>query len=182
MGREFVPTLDKLISACREAGVLVIYTAQMYGPNGTDRGRDEIYSEPVRRGEALVAGTPGVAIYDPIAPMDEDVIIEKHRYNAFFGTDLEIVLRGSDVETVIIAGVTTENCCATTARGAHARDYRVVFLTDVTGTSADPDQGFGEKSAQAIHEMACTIIGTNVGTLATSQEVLNSLGIPGANS
>ena len=58
----------------------------------------------------LVDGEPGIEIYPEIAPQGNDIVIKKHRYSAFYGTDLEIVLRGLGVDTVIITGVTTKNC------------------------------------------------------------------------
>ena len=67
-------------------------------------------------------------------------IIKKHRYSGFFGTDLDIILREWGIDTVIISGTTTENCCHATARDAMFRNYRVVFLSDVTATYDYPDQ------------------------------------------
>jgi nicotinamidase-related amidase len=58
-------------------------------------------------------------------------VIKKHRYSGFFGTDLDIILREWGIDTVIISGTTTENCCHATARDAMFRNYRVVFLSVV---------------------------------------------------
>jgi len=62
--------------------------------------------------------------------------VQKHRFSGFFGTDLDMILRGWGTDTVIISGATTENCCHATAhataRDALFRDYRVVFLSDAT--------------------------------------------------
>jgi ureidoacrylate peracid hydrolase len=70
----------------------------------------------IARGEALADGALGVEIYPAIAPQEGEIVIKKHRYSAFYGTDLEIVLRNLGVRTVVITGVTTENCCHATAR------------------------------------------------------------------
>ena len=58
----------------------------------------------------------------------------KHRYSAFYNTDLETVLRCLKVEDLVIAGVMTNMCCESTARDAYYRDYRVFFPADGTGT------------------------------------------------
>lgn len=104
----------------------------------------------IRNGEALADGTPGVEIYPEISPQPGEQVIRKHRYSAFFGTDLDMILRGSGVDTVIIAGATTENCCHATARDAFFHDYKVVFLSDATATFDYPDLGFGEMSASEV--------------------------------
>ena len=87
-----------------------------------------------RNRAALVDGTPGVDIYPELAPAAGEHVIKKHRYSGFFGTDLDIILREWGVDTVIISGTTTENCCHATARDAMFRNYRVVFLSDATAT------------------------------------------------
>ena len=66
---------------------------------------------------------------------------KKHRYSAFFGTDLDIILREWGVDTVIILGTTTENCCHATGRDAMFRNYRVVFLSDATDYGRRRDLG-----------------------------------------
>ena len=85
-------------------------------------------------------------------------MITKHRYSAFYGTDLEIVLRGLGVTTVVVAGVTTENCCHATARDALFRDFRVVFLSDATATADYPDRGYGAMSADEVHRATLVVL------------------------
>src|SRR5919107_1493056 len=86
------------------------------------------------------------------------VVITKHRYSAFYGTDLEIILRGLGVTTVVIAGVTTENCCHATARDAFFRDFQVVFLADATATSGYPDLGYGSMTAAEVHRAVLVVL------------------------
>ena len=85
-------------------------------------------------------------------------MIKKHRYSAFFGTDLDIILREWGVDTVIISGTTTENCCHATARDAMFRNYRVVFLSDATATFDYPDRGFGSMPNAAVHHATLVIL------------------------
>jgi nicotinamidase-related amidase len=58
----------------------------------------------------------------------------KHRYSAFYATDLETVLRCLEVEDLVVTGVMTNLCCESTARDAYYRDYRVFVPADGTGT------------------------------------------------
>ena len=85
-------------------------------------------------------------------------MIKKHRYSAFFGTDLDIILREWGVDTVIISGTTTENCCHATARDAMFRNYRVVFLADATATFDYPDRGFGSMANADVHHATLVIL------------------------
>src|SRR5438128_10219171 len=106
---------------------------------------------PIANRHALVDGTPSVQIYPELAPAVGEHVIKKHRYSGLFGTDLDIILREWGVDTVIISGTTTENCCQATARGAMFRDYQVVFLAEATATYNYPRRGCGAMPAAAGH-------------------------------
>ena len=81
-----------------------------------------------------LAGADDVPTYREIAPEPGEKVIQKHRYSAFFDTDLHTYLCGCDVDTVIITGCMTNYCCGATARDAFFRDYKVIFGSDVTAT------------------------------------------------
>ncbi|MEW5869658.1 MAG: isochorismatase family protein [Chloroflexota bacterium] len=61
-------------------------------------------------------------------------VIEKTRYDAFLGTELESWLRARQVDQLVITGVMTHLCCETTARSAFMRGWQVFFLVDGTAT------------------------------------------------
>jgi ureidoacrylate peracid hydrolase len=84
--------------------------------------------------KVLVAGSKGAEICSEIAPKPNERIINKHRYSAFYNTDLEVVLRGLGVSDLIISGIMTNVCCESTARDAFFRDFRIFFLADGTGS------------------------------------------------
>jgi nicotinamidase-related amidase len=85
-------------------------------------------------------------------------VIKKHRYSGFFATDMDLILREWGVDTVVISGTTTENCCHATARDAMFRNYRVVFLSDATATYDYPDRGFGSMAAAEVHHAALVVL------------------------
>lgn len=158
--REMIPKLRDALATCRDAGIRVIYTTHVHRRDGSDLGLFG-RSRMLRNGEALADGTPGVDIYPDIAPRPDEPVIRKHRFSAFFGTDLEMILRGSGIDTVIIAGATTENCCHATARDAFFHDYQVVFLSDATATFDYPDLGFGQMSASDVHRATLIILASS---------------------
>lgn len=178
MGRAFVSDLARFVERCREAGSPIVFTKAVYRENGCDANSLGDLFVPRSDERPLLEGSAGAEFYGTLEPHDDDVVIEKHRFSAFYNTDLEVVLRGLDVDTLVFTGVTTENCVGTTARDARFRDYRVVFLPDLTGTFDYPDAGFGPRSAEEIHETYCTIVAHSVGTLATPGDVLDAFDGP----
>jgi nicotinamidase-related amidase len=79
-------------------------------------------------------GSPESHIHPDITPMAGEKVIKKHRYSAFYNTDLETVLRCLNIKDLIITGIMTNMCCESTTRDAYYRDYRTFFLADATGS------------------------------------------------
>ena len=156
--RAVVPKLADALKVCRDAGIKVIYTAHAHRRDGSDMGLFDDMHPPIANRAALIDGTAGVDIYPELAPASGEHVIKKHRYSGFFGTDLDIILREWGVDTVIISGATTENCCLATARDAMFRNYRVVFLSDATATYDYPDRGFGAMPAGEVHHATLVIL------------------------
>src|SRR5436305_5410331 len=168
--RAVVPKLAEALNICREAQIKVIYTAHVHRRDGCDMGLFDDLHPPIANRAALVDGTPGVDIYPELAPAPGEHVIKKHRYSGFFGTDLDIILRECGVDTVIISGTTTENCCHATARDAMFRNYRVAFLSDATGTFDYPDVGYGALSADDVHRATLSILAFSTAHVMTADE------------
>lgn len=170
---DMVPRLAATLKACRELGMKVIYTTHAHRRDGCDMGLyDDLYP-PVANRLALVDDTPGVEIYPDLAPQAGEHVIKKHRYSGFFATDLDLILREWGVDTVVVSGTTTENCCHATARDAMFRNYRVVFLADGTGTFDYPDVGHGAMSAAEVHQATLTILAFSTAHVMTCAELLD---------
>lgn len=167
-GRAMVPTLQRALACCREHGIPIIYTTHAHRAGGYDLGL-LAHDPPIARGDALVDGSPGVAIFPEVGPRDGEIVITKHRFSAFYGTDLEIILRGRGVRTVVITGVTTENCCHATARDAYFRDFQVIFLADATATVDYPDLGYGSMSAAEVHRAMLVVLANGTADVITTE-------------
>jgi biuret amidohydrolase len=159
--RAMVPRLAEALKMCRAGGIRVIYTAHVHRRDGCDMGLLNDICPPIGNQDALVDGTLGVEIYADLAPAPGEHVIKKHRYSGFFGTDLDLILRGWGIDTVIVSGTTTENCCHATARDAMFRNYRVVFLSDATATYDYPDRGFGQMPNGDVHRATLVILATS---------------------
>lgn len=121
--------VKRLIDSFRRAGRPVIFTKHVHHPGDIDIGILGWWWD----GKCL-EGSPESEIHPELTPMPNEKVVFKHRYSAFYNTDLEIVLRCLKVEDVVIAGTMTNMCCESTARDAYYRDYRVFFLADGTGS------------------------------------------------
>jgi len=86
-------------------------------------------------GEGMITkGSFTAAFHKDLKIKPTDIVLEKPRYGAFHGTDLELILRSRGIDSVIITGIATNVCAETTAREATVRDFRVFFLSDGTST------------------------------------------------
>lgn len=168
-GRAMIPQLKRALDFCREREIPVIYTAHVHRRDGSDMGLFK-FNAAIAAGRALREGEPGAAIYPEIAPRPGELVIKKHRFSGFYGTDLELVLRGLGVDTVIICGVTTENCCHATARDAMFRDFKVIFLSDATGTFDYTDERQGALSADEVHQGTLLILSQSTADVMTADE------------
>jgi nicotinamidase-related amidase len=128
-GLAILPIVKQLISVFRAKGRPVIYTRHVHHPNLSDAGIMEGWWKGM-----CIDGTPESEIHPELAPQSKEKVIIKHRYSAFYNTDLETVLRCLKIEDLVIAGIMTNMCCESTARDAYFRDYHVFFLADGTGS------------------------------------------------
>jgi len=124
-----LPTVKRLIAAFRKAGRPVIFTRHVHHPDDLDSGIMGWWWE----GKCL-EGSRESEIHPELAPMPGEKVVFKHRYSAFYNTDLETVLRCLKVEDLVVSGVMTNLCCESTARDAYYRDFRVFIPADGTGT------------------------------------------------
>ncbi|MBR0668854.1 cysteine hydrolase [Roseomonas hellenica] len=127
-----------MLDAARAAGMLVIHTREGHRPDLSDappakvmRGAPSLrIGDPGPMGRILIRGEPGHGIVPALAPIDGEPVIDKPGKGAFYATELEPMLRHRGVETLLVAGVTTEVCVHTTIREANDRGFRGVALAD----------------------------------------------------
>jgi nicotinamidase-related amidase len=139
-----VPRIAALAATCRSSGVPVIHTRELHRPGGIDSGR-ELDCGPgtvaARAGEPAVPwhtvrGTRGAEIVSELGPEPSDQIVDKARFSCFLGTDLEFLLHGLEISTLLIVGVCTDVCVLWTTGDAFQRDYYVRVLEDCTAGSS----------------------------------------------
>lgn len=135
-----IPTVARLIGACRAHGVPVIHTRECHRPDLSDlpkakrdRGTPSLrIGDMGPMGRILVAGEPGADIIPQLAPAVGEVVIDKPGKGAFYATPLSDHLKDMGTATLILAGVTTEVCVQTTMREANDRGYECLLIEDAT--------------------------------------------------
>ena len=137
-GREIVPRINKLAEVCRKRGALVIHTLHLVRPDGSNTGVMGVIIPAIAAG-LINKGNKQAELHPGIVVGKNDILLEKPRYGAFHGTDLDLILRNRGIDTVIITGICTNVCCETTAREANMRDYKVFFISDATATFNTPE-------------------------------------------
>lgn len=122
--------VTSLIKVCREKGIKVLFTRHGH--------KSKIDGSMLSKwwGDLIKYGSEEWKLIDGIEVPPED-IIDKSRYNAFHGTDLNQRLQSIGVKDIIISGVMTNCCVETTARSAFDHDYGVFVVADACATAAD---------------------------------------------
>jgi len=132
-----------LLNKAREVDIPIIHLQEFHRKELVDYGRELDGVEPVH----CLEGTPEVELYPALAPINGEWLIQKRRYSGFFGTDLDLLLRDLQINTVILTGTITNVCIHYTAIDAHQYGYVVRIAADcVAGTS----QRAHEASLEAI--------------------------------
>lgn len=116
-----VPAIARLLSAARGAGMRVVFSQDTHD---ADDPEFAIWGEHARR------GTWGWQIVNELAPREDELVVQKVRYDAFYGTDLEHHLRVWGVDTLIICGTVANVCVHYTAAGAGLRWFHVIVPRD----------------------------------------------------
>lgn len=128
-GTAILPNVKALVDWYRRNGRPVILTRHVHKEDGSDLGILGEWWD-----DHSMEGTEESEIHDSIVPGPDDIVMFKNRYSAFYGTDLEGMLRSLNVKEVVISGVMTNICCESTARDAFFRDMWVRFVADATAT------------------------------------------------
>ncbi len=135
-----VPTVARLIAGFRKAKLPVIHTVECHRPDLSDlppakrnRGNPALrIGDKGPMGRILIAGEPGTAILDAVAPIAGELVIKKPGKGAFYATSLGDDLKKRGIKQLVFAGVTTEVCVQTTMREANDRGYECLLPEDAT--------------------------------------------------
>jgi nicotinamidase-related amidase len=162
--RSVIPVQRHLLDGARRAGALVVHVqhttlpdhASDSGPWLDARSRATYSVEDI-----CLDGTWGQRVIDELRPVQTDAIVKKHRYSAFAGTNLDMILRSAQRRTVVCCGVSTNVCVESTARDAFSLDYYVVLPADACAS--------WERS---LHDASLASAGHRYATIVSADEIL----------
>ena len=160
--RAMIPRLEHLIQFARATRIPIVWTQSDHRP--PYGGLMLRKFPPIAEDHILWQGEPSFELYPRMLQPREGKLeyhIVKHKFDAFFETALDAILRSHDVDTVIITGTATNACCESTARSAFMRDYKVVFPSDLNATFDD-----------AMHQATLKNIDLFFGRVVSSDELL----------
>lgn len=157
---------ERLVASARAIGVPVVFV----GLNTTPETDSAAWNERMRRrgGDPDVdaalcrADAVGSEFYGP-KPLPGELVVHKTRYSGFVGTDLDVQLTKMGVDTLVVAGLTTECCVDSTVRDAFSLDYHVFVAADACAAyEAD------------IHEASLKVMELNSAILTTTDDVASA--------
>jgi nicotinamidase-related amidase len=123
-----------LVAAARRSGVPIVFFQEVHRRDLVDFGRELDGAEGIH----LLEGDSGTDISADLGVGPDDYVIRKRRYSCFFGTELEIVLKGLHADTLILIGGHTDVCVHYTFVDAHQHDYFCRVVEDcVAGSSIE---------------------------------------------
>ena len=128
-----VAAAERLVEAARGAGVPAVFvglftTPETDSPSWKERMRRR-GGDPDNESALCREGDVGSDFYGP-QPLPGEVVVKKTRYSGFVGTDLDARLKALGVDTLVVAGLTTECCVDSTVRDAFSLDYHVFVAAD----------------------------------------------------
>jgi nicotinamidase-related amidase len=135
--------MRRIVTAARELRIPVVFIQEVHKRSLVDIGRELDGAE----GPHCIENDPATSFIEGLEPRAEEFHIRKRRYSAFFGTELEIVLKAYNARTLILFGGLTDVCVHYTSVDAHQHDYHVRVAIDATGGSS-----------QAAHDAALAAI------------------------
>lgn len=172
MIREMAPRLTSFIGAARALSLPVIFIRSVYdtedGRYLSDAWIERRTSHKGPKSEYIpfcVEGSWGWEFVKGVKPRNDELVVTKHRYSAFFDTELDLVLRSRGIRTIIVTGVTTNCCVDSTTRDGFMKDYYVVLVSDCVAAFS-----------QRAHAAALENLGRLFGQVASSAEVLKAAG------
>lgn len=188
-GRATIEPIRRTLAAGRAAGVAVVYLRMEFRADFSDLGAADSPNAIKHRflgvgprddgaptSSMLVRGTWNTAIVDELAPEAGDIVVSKQRFSGFYNTELDTILRGRGVRSLILTGVTTSICVDSTLRDAAFRDYQCLLLEDCC---AEP---IGANAARSNHDATLLTTELLFGWVSDSASLLSAIGTTTATS
>jgi ureidoacrylate peracid hydrolase len=182
--RQAIGPTRAVLATARNAGAKVVYLKMEFDRDLSNAGLPDFPNRIKHRslqigermtapdgteGRILVIDTWNTQILDELRPEPEDLIVSKHRYSGFYGTDLDEKLRRLGITYLVFTGCTTSVCVESTMRDAMFRDYYCLLLADCTA------ECIGAGLARSNHDASLLVLQTQFGWVSESAKFIEAL-------
>ncbi|WP_255169119.1 cysteine hydrolase family protein [Natrononativus amylolyticus] len=140
-----IDPIVSLVGRARGAGVQIVYTRDVHPPEQFEDAH--YYDEFERWGEHVLEGSWEADLVEDLDVRDEDLIVEKHTYDAFYNTELEGWLRARGIRNLVLCGTLANVCVLHTAGSAGLRDFRPLLVEDCIGAIEDDHHEYAVEHA-----------------------------------
>ncbi len=170
IAEEVVPNVRRLIATFHDAQLPIAYTgAGTRSGDGSDlagwlRAFDDVARQVIGKPVWPSTRDPDWGMDRSVAEKIDGIIVEKTTADPFISTDLEARLRRLDVNTVVVCGLTTDVCVASTARGAADRNFETIVVEDACTTLSEQ-----------LHRASLDVIGLAFGRTASTAQIVESV-------
>ena len=140
-GDALLPVVARAIDAARAAELPVIYVRAAFRPGFPELSpSNQAFAAIASAGAAsgFTVDDEATQVCAAVAPHDGDVVVIKKRFSAFAGSDLDVVLRSLQVDSLVLTGVSTSGVVLSTVRAASDLDFGLAVLSDACA-DADPE-------------------------------------------
>jgi ureidoacrylate peracid hydrolase len=178
-----VPTA-RVLAAARKSGVKIVYLKMELRSDLSDLGLvgsrnwithkwvgvgERVTTPDGTEGQILIRDTWNTQIVCELVPEPGDIVVSKHRYSGFYGTDLELILRGLGIQSLVFTGCTTSVCVESTMRDAMFRDFTCLLLADCTG------EPIGQGLPRSNHDASLLVLQVGFGWISDSAHFIAAL-------
>lgn len=154
--------LQEFLDQARDRNVPIIHVMANYDPEYmNDPMHERLHRHGI--GRYCQSGTVGIEFHEGLEPREGEPVVVKHRFDALYDTELDLLLKARGVRTVILTGVAVQGCVDSTARHAYFNGYYVVFGADLAG-GATP----------TVHEVTLDSMRLMFGVAASGNEIVEA--------
>lgn len=157
--------VNTLLKEARQAHIPIVYIVIRFREGYPEISARNKLLRGVKPLGWLREGTVGAEIHASIAPKTGDITISRSRVGAFYASELEVVLRAQNIDTLVLCGISTSGVVLSTVRFAADMDYQLVVISDAC---ADLDE--------EVHRMLVEKVFPSQATVMTSQEFVKAIG------
>ena len=136
----FVGAVTSLLACARKLNATVIHVKVGFRPGFPEvSDRNRLFSSLAKNPDyAKVLNTEWLNLHPALEARPDEPVVAKSRISAFEGTDLKVLLRSKDIDTLVLFGIITSGVVLSTALEAMDQDYRVLIVRDACADS-DPE-------------------------------------------